>query len=63
MYIGDVDGQPYVIHDVSVFRYTDENGKYYEGVLNGVSVTPFIPLYGSRESKYIDLISNIKRIR
>lgn len=63
MYIGDANGQPYVIHDVSVFRYTDENGAYYEGVLNGVSVTPFIPLYGSRESKYIELISNIKQVR
>lgn len=63
MYIGDVDGQPYVIHDVSVFRYTDENGEYYEGTLNGVSVTPFLPLYGSRETKYIDEISNIKRVR
>ena len=63
MYIGDVGSQPYVIHDVSVFRYTDENGEHYEGVLNGVSVTPFLPLFGSRESKYIELISNIKRIR
>ena len=63
MYIGDVDGQPYVIHDVSIFRYTDDNGEYYEGVLNGVSVTPFLPLFGSRESKYIELISNIKRVR
>jgi cell wall-associated NlpC family hydrolase len=63
MYIGDVDGEPYVIHDVSVFRYIDENGEYYEGTLNGVSVTPLIPLYGSRESPYVDLIYNIKRIR
>ena len=63
MYIGDVNGEPYVIHDVSVFRYIDENGKYYEGILNGVSVTPLIPLYGSRESSYVDLIYNIKSIR
>jgi len=63
MYIGEVDGEPYVIHDVSVFRYIDENGEYYEGTLNGVSVTPLIPLYGSRESPYVDLIYNIKRIR
>lgn len=63
MYIGDVNGEPYVIHDVSVFRYIDENGEYYEGTLNGVSVTPLIPLYGTRESPYIDLIYNIKRIR
>jgi len=63
MYIGDVDGKPYVIHDVSVFRYIDEHGDYYEGTLNGVSVTPLIPLYGSRESPYIDLVYNIKRVR
>lgn len=63
MYIGDINGEPYVIHDVSMFGYMDENGGYYEGILNGVSVTPFIPLYGSRKSPYIDLIYNIKRIR
>lgn len=63
MSIGDADGEPYVIHDVSVFRYTDENGEYYEGTLNGVSVTPFIPLYGSKDSTYVELMYNIKRVR
>ena len=63
MYIGDVNGEPYVIHDVSVFRYIDENGEYYEGTLNGVSVTPLIPLYGSKESTYVDQVYNIKRFR
>lgn len=63
MYIGDDNGEPYVIHDVSIFRYIDETGKYYEGTLNGVSVTPLVPLYGSRESPYIHLMYNIKRIR
>ena len=63
MYIGDVNGKPYVIHDVSVFRYVDENGELYEGTLNGVSVTPLIPLFGSRESTYVDLMFNINRIR
>ena len=63
MYIGDVDGEPYVIHDVSLFRYEDENGDYYEGTLNSVSVTPLIPLYGTKESSYLDLMYNIKRIR
>lgn len=63
MYIGDVDGEPYVIHDVSVFRYIDENGELYRGILNGVSVTPLLPLYGSEESTYVDLMYNIKRVR
>jgi len=63
MYMGDVDGEPYVIHDVSLFRYEDDNGDYYEGTLNSVSVTPLIPLYGSRESTYLDLMYNIKSPR
>ena len=63
MYIGDVDGEPYVIHDVSVFRYIGANGESYKGTLNGVSVTPLLPLYGSEESTYVDLIYNIKRVR
>jgi len=63
MYIGNVDGEPYVIHDVSVFRYIDDDGEYYEGTLNGVSVTPLIPLYGSRESSYVEQMYNIKRVR
>jgi len=63
MYIGDVDGEPYVIHDVWLFRYTDDNGDYYEGTLNSVAVTPLIPLYGTKDSTYIDLMYNIKRLR
>jgi len=63
MHIGDVDGGPYVIHDVSVFRYIDAKGDYYEGTLNGVSVTPLIPLWGSPESPYVDQVYNIKKIR
>ena len=63
MYIGEVDGEPYVIHDVSVFRYIDENGELYRGTLNGVSVTPLVPLWGSEKSTYVDLIYNIKRVR
>jgi len=63
MHVGDVDGEPYVIHDVSVFRYIDAGGGYYEGTLNGVSVTPLIPLWGSPESPYIDQIYAIKKIR
>ena len=63
MFIGYVDGQPYVIHDVSEFGYIDENGEYYKGILNGVSVTPLLPLHASRESTYVEKMYNIKRIR
>jgi hypothetical protein len=63
MYIGHVDDQPYVIHDVSGLSYIDENGEYYKGVLNGVSVTPLIPLHLSQETTYVDKMYNIKKVR
>ena len=63
MHIGDANGEPFVIHDVSKFRYMDDSGEYYEGTLNGVSVTPLLPLGGSKQSPYSDLVYNIKRIR
>jgi cell wall-associated NlpC family hydrolase len=64
MYIGDDDGKPYVLHDTSSgLRYVDEDGEYYEGILNGVSVTPLISLQTSEESSYVDELYAIKRIR
>jgi len=63
MYIGHVDDQPYVIHDVSGLSYIDESGEYYKGVLNGVSVTPLIPLHLSQETTYVDKMYNIKKVR
>lgn len=63
MFIGNADGQPYVIHDVSALSYIDDNGEYYRGVLNGVSVTPLIPLHLSQETSYVDRLYNIKKIR
>ena len=63
MYIGDVDDQPYVIHDVSGLSYIKESGEYYKGVLNGVSVTPLIPLHLSQETTYVDKMYNIKKVR
>ncbi len=43
LYLGTVDGQPYVIHDLSGSGWVDEDGKHQEGALNGVSVTPLTP--------------------
>jgi hypothetical protein len=63
MFIGNAEGQPYVIHDVSGLSYFDADGDFYKGVLNGVSVTPLIPLQLSQETSYIDRMYNIKKIR
>lgn len=63
MFIADVEGKPYVIHDVSGLSYFDSNDDLYVGVLNGVSVTPLLPLQLSEQTSYIDKMYNIKRIR
>ena len=57
MYLGEDQGKPYIIHDVKELAYHNDAGKLYRGTLNGVSVTPLLPLQG-----YVDKITNIKRI-
>ncbi len=63
LYLGTMDGQPYVIHDLSGSGGVDEDGEYEEGALNGVSVTPLLPIYSSPESSYFDQLYSIKKIR
>lgn len=63
MYLGEDNGQPYVIHDVHGMSYLDEKNNYYKGILNGVSVTPLLPMRLSPESSYVDKIYTIKSIR
>ncbi|MEX0915175.1 MAG: SH3 domain-containing protein [Wenzhouxiangellaceae bacterium] len=63
MHIGNIDGEPYIIHDVYGLGYETEDGSYYRGVLAGVSVTPLLPLRLSAETSYVDRIYNIKTIQ
>jgi cell wall-associated NlpC family hydrolase len=63
MYLGNDNGEPYIIHDVKGLSYYTEDKKYYQGTLNGVSVTPLLPLYLSETKSYVDKIYNIKKIR
>jgi cell wall-associated NlpC family hydrolase len=58
MYLGHENSNPYIIHDVKGLSYIDEHGEVYSGTLNGVSVTPLLPL-----KDYVNNITNIKRIR
>ncbi|WP_105200821.1 SH3 domain-containing protein [Pseudoalteromonas sp. T1lg10] len=62
MYIGDYQGQPYVIHDVKGLGYLKSDGGFYDGELNGVSVTPLLPLYLNADTSYLDKTYAIKRI-
>ena len=63
LYLGAVDGEPYVIHDLSGSGWTDENGNFQEGILNGVSVTPLTKVHASPESTYFEQVYGIKRLR
>jgi cell wall-associated NlpC family hydrolase len=63
MYLGDDNGTPYVIHDVHGMSYKDNQNNYYKGILNGVSVTPLLPMHLSESSSYVDKIYTIKSIR
>ncbi|MCW8127760.1 NlpC/P60 family protein [Microbulbifer halophilus] len=62
MYIGRVDGESYVIHDVTGLNYFDSDNKFYSGTLSGVSVTPLSPLMLNREKSIIDSIYAVKTI-
>jgi len=63
MMILGVDEQPFVIHDVVGLGYLKENGDFYRGILNGVSITPLVPLRGSKERTYLDTVYSLKSIR
>lgn len=63
MYIGEINGEPYVIHDVHGMSYHDDDGNYYKGTLNGVSVTPLLTLGFGKDATYLDAIYSIKTVR
>ncbi|PHZ84769.1 hypothetical protein CRD36_10265 [Paremcibacter congregatus] len=63
MILGQSDGQPFVIHDVTGLGYMQQDGSIYKGTLNGVSITPIIPLQSNPKRTYVDTVSNIKSIR
>ena len=63
MVLGKEQGKPYIIHDVKGLGYLNNKGNLYRGTLNGVSITPFLPLYLSKSISYLDKVYNVKRIR
>jgi cell wall-associated NlpC family hydrolase len=63
MMIGRVDGAPYVIHDTNGGAYLGSDGKLRRMALNGVSVTPLMPMMFNERERYVDRITSIVRIR
>jgi len=52
----------FVIHDVNGLSYFQQNGEYYQSKLNGVSVTPFAPLYLNQQTSYQQALYQIKSL-
>ena len=61
MVIGHVDGAPYVIHDTNGGRYLGPDGTLQSMALNGVSVTPLLPMMFNERESYVDRMTSIVR--
>ena len=63
MAIGQVDGEPYVIHDTTGLSWRDADGTARRAKTNGVTVSPLTPLMFNGSESFVDRITNIQRIR
>lgn len=62
MVVGTIDGAPWVIHDTTGFGHLAPDGDLRRVRLNGVSVTPLIPLAADEDVLYIDRMTSIVRL-
>jgi cell wall-associated NlpC family hydrolase len=62
MFAGRIDGQPYVIHDTNGGSFMGADGQPHSLHLNGVSLTPLLPLRFGKDHDYVDRITNIVRV-
>jgi cell wall-associated NlpC family hydrolase len=63
MVIGHEDGEPYVIHDTAGMSYRQADGSLRRLVLQGVVVTPLLPMMSDERYSTVERITNIQRIR
>ena len=63
MVIGQLDGEPWVIHDTTGISYLKADGALARERLNAVSVTPLLPLQSGPDHTYIDRMTSIVRFR
>jgi len=63
MFLGLQNNDPYIIHDVSGLSYYNKDGEYVQSKLNGVSVTPLLPLQLNAEKSYLDDVYSLKKLR
>lgn len=61
--LGRSDSQElFVIHSVNGLSYYQQDGQYYQSKLNGVSITPLLPLQLNPQTSYLQAIYNIKSL-
>jgi cell wall-associated NlpC family hydrolase len=63
MVIGQLHGQPYVIHDAGGMSYRKADGSKTRIKLNAVSVTPLLPMLFNDKQTFVDRMTSIVRIR
>jgi hypothetical protein len=63
MFLGRVDGEPYVIHDVGGLVFRDGEGRMRWTKTNEVSVTPLLPLLVDEKLSYVDAMTSLVSIR
>ena len=62
MFVGRIDGKPYVIHDTNGGSFLGADGEPHSMHLNAVSLTPLLPLRFGKDHDYVDRITNIVRV-
>ena len=62
MIIGQVNGEPYVIQDVPYAVFFDRSGKRRMTKVNGVSVTPLLPLLADEQRTYVDAMTSLVQL-
>ncbi|NLG58884.1 MAG: NlpC-P60 family protein [Gammaproteobacteria bacterium] len=64
MMLGHVNGEPFVIHDTSGMSWLpDPEGELVRLQLNGVVVTPVLPMMSNRTTPTVNRITSIQRLR
>jgi cell wall-associated NlpC family hydrolase len=63
LYLGCLDDEHYVIHDLTGSGWTDDEGNFRQGAMNSVSVTPLRKIHTSPDATYFDQLYAIKRLR
>jgi hypothetical protein len=63
MFLGRVDGEPYVIQDVGGVVFLDSTGHKRWTQTNEVSVTPLLPLLIDEKLSYVDAMTSLVHIR